>query len=309
MKKHGDRYRRFGQYTLIGLAALFAIERWTLRDSRSILAFVYYAGQPIVIAGLLFLAAAIAWRRGGRRRVANCTAIAAIAFSVVWAAQSFRFHNETASDVGGRVVVWNVMSGRMGWAGVYQTIAELDADVVVMIEAWEDSERRAAHLRQFLPGYTATSEHGGLVILSRLGLEDVEYGRLGRGSKFLHAGVRVGGERVGIIGVDVESDPRRFRKYPLEDLADVASRYDGHPLVIVGDFNTPPDSVHFARMRSRLRNAFEVCGNGYAPTWPSFAPVLALDQIWVNERVNACRCVSNWTMQSDHRPAVFDFGL
>lgn len=308
MRSRHVRFWCVAQGLLIAGGVLLAIERFTLRDSNAILAFVFYFGQPIVISGLFLGAAAIAWR-GRRRRVAMTAAIPAMGFAAVWAAQSFGFGSGRVPTGSHRAVVWNVMSGRMGWEGVYQTLGVLDADVIVMVEAWEDPETAESYRRRFLPGYQATGEHSGLVMLSRKDLKDVEFGRLGRGSKYVYANVHVGGARIGVVGVDVESDPRRFRKSPLEDLAAVAKRYSDEPLIIAGDFNTPSDSVHYAAMRSILRNGFEAVGDGYGPTWPSFAPVLSLDQFWINPRVKAYRCATRWTMRSDHRPVVFEFGL
>ncbi|MCB9858262.1 MAG: endonuclease/exonuclease/phosphatase family protein [Phycisphaerales bacterium] len=299
--------RRVVQWLLVVVGGVLAIERYTLRDANAFVAFVYYFAQPIVISGCFFGAAALAWH-DRHRRMALMAAVAAIGFAAVWAAQSFGFRGAAAPVGAHRAVVWNVMSGRMGWEAVYSTLGELDADVIVMVEAWEDPETAEAYRRRFLPGYQATGEFSGLVMLSRGELKDVKSGRLGRGSKFVYANIQIGGERIGIIGVDVESDPRRFRKYPLEDLADVAKLHGDGPLVIAGDFNTPSDSVHYAAMRSILQNGFEIAGDGYGPTWPSFAPVLALDQFWVNARVQPFRCVSEWTIRSDHRPVVLEFG-
>lgn len=308
LKTGGPRFWRNTSILLIGFCALLAIVRWTLQDSRASSAVLFYIGQPIVISGTLMIAA-LSERRARRRRLAIGASIAALAFAAVWAAQSFRFSGSLAPSDAHRIVVWNVMSGRFGWERVYETLGSLDADVIVMVEAWEDESQRDAFRRRHLEGYSATSEHAGLVIFSRSGLSRIEFDRLAGGGRYLHAQVTVDGNALGILAVDVESDPRRIRKYPLEQLAVVAQQHWNGPFLIAGDFNTPPDSVHFAAMRSDLQNAFEISGSGYEPTWPSFAPAIALDQIWMSAQIDAFRCWGEWTMCSDHRPVVFEFGL
>ncbi len=308
LKTGGQRFWRNVSILLIGFCVLLVIVRWTLRDSRASSAVLFYVGQPIVISGLLAIAA-LGARRVRRRRLAIGASVAALAFAAVWAAQSFRFGGHPVPSDAHRVVVWNVMSGRFGWERVYETLESLDADVIVMVEAWEDETQRDALRSRYLEGYSATSEHAGLVIFSRSGLSRVEFDRLAGGGRYLHAEVLVDGNALGVLAVDVESDPRRFRKYPLVQLAVVAQRYRNGPLLIAGDFNTPPDSMHFAAMRSDLRNGFEMSGGGYAPTWPSFAPVIALDQIWVNAQIDAYRCWGDWTLCSDHRPVIVEFGI
>ena len=308
MKAERRRRWRFIYGALICASALLAVNRWTFRDTRGVTALAFYMGQPIVISGLLGFAALSAWRLR-RRRVVIVTLFSAGVFAAVWATQSFRFGGGASPSTAHRLVVWNVMSGRLGWEAVYETLGELDADVIVLVEAWEDSQERDELRDRYLEGYASTPEHAGLVIISRNALSDIEFDRLAGGGRYLHAKVKVGRDALRVLAVDVESDPRRHRQYPLENVAAVAKRFGDGPLVIAGDFNTPPDSVHYAAMRSSLRNAFEIAGDGYAPTWPSFAPTIALDQIWVNDRVEAHRCWSGWTLRSDHRPVVLEFGL
>jgi len=289
-------------------ATLLAIERWTLRDTLQVFAFVYYFAQPAVIAGIFLIAAGLAWR-DRRRRVSRLALAAGLGFGALWASTSFAFRAVESPVAPHRAVVWNVMSGRLGWEAIYHQLGELNADVIVMVEAWEDPETAATLRRKYLPGFVAASEQGGLVILSRHGAADVSFGPLGRGSRFLAATLRMDGRRMRVMGVDIESDPRRFRKLPLTDLATTGRLMDDIPLLIAGDFNTPADSVHFDAMRTFLRNGFESVGAGYGPTWPSFAPVLGLDQFWFSQDIDARSCRGVWTAHSDHRPVVFEFEL
>jgi vancomycin resistance protein VanJ len=70
---------------------------------------------------------------------------------------------------------------------------------------------------------------------------------------------------------------------------------------VMGDFNAPIESVWLDRFRSEFREAFLTAGAGYAPTWPDPAPVLKLDQIWLNRRLDVRRAWQTRTWRSDHR--------
>lgn len=72
----------------------------------------------------------------------------------------------------------------------------------------------------------------------------------------------------------------------------------------MGDFNTPPDSVHFKPIRQGFRNAFEIRGNGYSATWPIPLPLLTIDQIWTSHGIRVSRCECAWSWYSDHRPLL-----
>ena len=79
--------------------------------------------------------------------------------------------------------------------------------------------------------------------------------------------------------------------------------------VILGDFNTPADSAHFELLRRSHVNAFEEAGAGYAASWPGFAPLLTLDQIWVSAPARVQHCELGWTLISDHRPVVAEIAI
>jgi endonuclease/exonuclease/phosphatase (EEP) superfamily protein YafD len=94
------------------------------------------------------------------------------------------------------------------------------------------------------------------------------------------------------------------RRKALTAIAAMADDTLDRPLLVLGDFNTPTDSVHFADLRRHHANAFEQAGWGCIATWPSVAPVLSLDQIWVNAYLNVENARHPWTTVSDHRPVV-----
>ena len=89
----------------------------------------------------------------------------------------------------------------------------------------------------------------------------------------------------------------------------MASQYADHPTIIVGDFNTPVDSVFLNPIRQTYRHAFEVAGTGYLATWPIPAPVIAIDHCWVSKHIDVTACRIKWALHSDHRPIVTDLSI
>ncbi len=86
-------------------------------------------------------------------------------------------------------------------------------------------------------------------------------------------------------------------------------RHSNMPFILAGDFNTPPDSVFMDLLRETGSNAFEQSGEGFRETWPVFAPLLTLDQIWGNRQIKWHRCRQLWSLRSDHRPVVAEFEI
>jgi len=100
-----------------------------------------------------------------------------------------------------------------------------------------------------------------------------------------------------------------FRRAVFETLDSIAARNSDLPLLVVGDFNTPLDSVHVDLLRSDLTNAFESSGTGYRETWPVILPVLSLDQIWGNSGIRWHRSWCESSLRSDHRRVVAEFSI
>lgn len=66
----------------------------------------------------------------------------------------------------------------------------------------------------------------------------------------------------------IKSNPFISRDPALAELATRLSWIGQKPFIVLGDFNTPPDSVHFEPMRRLAKRAFERFGSGYAPSGP-----------------------------------------
>jgi endonuclease/exonuclease/phosphatase family metal-dependent hydrolase len=78
-----------------------------------------------------------------------------------------------------------------------------------------------------------------------------------------------------------------------------SSAFEG-PKLVLGDFNTPGDSVWFVGLRRNYSEVLETAGSGLLATWPFPVPLLGLDHIWVSSGL-VPRCAgkrSGW--RSDH---------
>jgi endonuclease/exonuclease/phosphatase (EEP) superfamily protein YafD len=121
--------------------------------------------------------------------------------------------------------------------------------------------------------------------------------------------IKVRGKTFVVFLVDLSSNPLLDRGTVLFELAQHVRRCGTEPLIVMGDFNTPPDSVHFRDLRAQMTLAHQRSGSGYAPTWPLPLPVLQIDQIWTNPKVSVTLSRGGWSWLSDHRAIVADFSI
>lgn len=203
---------------------------------------------------------------------------------------------------------WNVSRGTFGYTHVAREIVEMDADVVTMVEAVK-SATNTDFWEESCPGYRAYRLGSGMMLLVRGRIHGVEKVRAARVGRWRIADVETRGKRFSVAVCDVTSHPMLFRKPVFDALAKMFASRSGEPLILAGDFNTPPDSVHYVGIRQHANNAFESAGEGFRETWPVVFPVLTLDQVWGNHKIEWLRCRHLWTARSDHRPVVAEFEI
>ena len=121
----------------------------------------------------------------------------------------------------------------------------------------------------------------------------------------IHAEVR--GHLLTILQVDVAPQPFRRRIYAFTELAAIIRPHLGENVLVLGDFNTPRESVSLDPLRAEMTQAFESAGDGLAETWPMPLPVLSLDQIWSGRRLRPVWCEHGYSARSDHRAVIADF--
>jgi hypothetical protein len=81
----------------------------------------------------------------------------------------------------------------------------------------------------------------------------------------------------------------------------------GRPLVVGGDFNSPPDSYACRRMLEGLQSAFASAGSGFGWSFSSSHPLLRIDHLFASHDLEVLGCRVLPANASDHRPLVADF--
>ncbi|MBI2479710.1 MAG: endonuclease/exonuclease/phosphatase family protein [Planctomycetia bacterium] len=184
------------------------------------------------------------------------------------------------------------------------TLKSQSPDVIGLVEVDSSDSDVLVRWRAAFPEYELTEPQGGLLLLSKGRITGDIDGSLGDSGHYKHVTIEVDGGELHVFIVDIKSDPLMTRREPLGRLAEITSALGNQPTLVMGDFNTPGDSVHFDALRRTFDNAFESRGSGYSPTWPIPVPVLQLDHIWVNRRIILSHCTAKWTLSSDHRPVT-----
>ncbi len=292
----------------------------------------YYVTPPIALSGLV-LAAGLWWLIARRWRLAAATLAVGVGF-VIWAyPHTWYDHAAVPAPAGSqRVLFWNVAHGVAGWTNIAAQLRARNPDIIGLVESvrelprlehdaaviWPELQRAAAEMQAFwseqFPAHHVVVLPCGISLLTKGELAQVEDGSLvpnGRVTQghYLHGQLATPERTLHIIVVDVAYIPGTSRIGPFRDLNQLLATLDGEPVLLIGDFNTPTDSVFLEPLRARFLNAFEWAGQGYVATWPIPLPVLALDQAWFNGGVRVAHCVHGWSWASDHRSVELDIAV
>ncbi|MCA8996237.1 MAG: endonuclease/exonuclease/phosphatase family protein [Planctomycetaceae bacterium] len=281
--------------TIVGTAL-----RLTIQDVVPVVATLFYA-TPISI---LFFGACwsgvVSWRQQGRF-TAEWGLFAAILL-FWWISTDWR--RQESADVpenAAKVLFWNVARhDDLTRAADY--LRTTDADIIGLVEVKGSAKDRRQFWNEQLPAYDVSILGGGIQLLTKGTSGEAVVHHLHRNSEARELQVTVRGNVITCFVVDIESDLIRSRKTALNNLAELANGHSGEPTLLMGDFNTPPESVHFRGLKAHHRLGFDGAGSGYRPTWPVPIPLLKLDQIWVNEQLELLECQQGWSIASDHRP-------
>ena len=279
---------------------------WTVKDRWPLIATVYYAAPPAVLACLTVLVAFL-WRIRGKQLVAIAFSGAALPLLLGLVGGKTFQPAEAESTTEFRLLFWNV-AGKVRLAeAIADEIAHYDPDIIGLAEAGSSRPANLRRWKKAFPRYQPIDLYGGLLILSKVDLEHIASRRTGENGVFRHVRARMATTIVDIILADIESNPLRSRQSAIDDFTALTKATGDTPLILMGDFNTPAGSIHFRELRKEFANAFESYGDGFAPTWPLPTPVMQIDHVWVRG-LKVSRCEQGWPSVSDHRPVVVHIG-
>lgn len=106
--------------------------------------------------------------------------------------------------------------------------------------------------------------------------------------------------------VQTNSDHRRQQ---LEDLAAALAARGPRPAILVGDFNTPADTLNFRQNLGHLQDAFTTAGLGPGHTYFARWTQTRIDHLLATPDLRITNCTIAPSVHSAHRPLITDLQL
>lgn len=262
-------------------------------DRWMIPAVLYYATPwlPRLLAALLALGA---FRHWGLRAMATTCALVSLAEGI----RSFRRDDLPAVPADAPVVaVWNAGRALDRKPAAWPELAASDVSAVIECGTFDAAEWQRftaaspGHDWRRFDGSTMLGVRGRILSHESLGVHDLF--RCHR----VRVALRDHGELT-VVVADVRSQPWISREQAMAAILRAAG--DDPRAIILGDFNTPPESVWFREWRTRgFSLANDGPRRGFRETWAYGLPLLTLDHVWLAPGWRPLRC-ERLRLGSDH---------
>lgn len=226
------------------------------------------------------------------------------------------------------LATWNLEGGAEGRGQLPQAVASLQADVLFMQETEPNPDDPMPGIRAALPGYheVRSAARPELVVLSRQPLGPGVDEPLGAGPEHMALKTTLSwqGREVTLLGVhinpnragEVSLGPSAWRDLPayvarttrsrqeqFQALERLLARQPG-PVLLAGDFNTPPAGSGPRLLRTRLQDTFAEAGLGWGLTFPATFPLWRIDFVWASREWEVGSARVGPGGASDHRAAL-----
>jgi vancomycin resistance protein VanJ len=310
------------------LLLIWAIEAF-VGERRWTTTLLTYAPQaPFLAPAAVLLIVSVAVRDWAKAMVN----LAAGVFCIL-ALMGFHFSLHFARPAGSplRLLTFNIHSGARGVKAIDRVIDEIQPDVICLQEAqlWPRRGGPPDPLADLLDGYSVVT-HGELAIASKYPILSSEVRLLcesGIRRPALGAVIDFNGHEVEVVTVHLMTSAHR--ETVLHHTGTLGSYVEGtgrvrseqvagliawtrtirRPLIIAGDFNTPPRGRFYRRLHREYKDAFAEAGLGLGHTFRSNIPVLRIDYVFLDNGVAPVRSYVPKVRASDHRPLVAELAV
>ena len=222
-----------------------------------------------------------------------------------------------------KVISLNIHAGTFGTSRIAQLVKASGVDIIGFQEArpplakpdWDP----AIELTQKLPSFhwARGGLKGELLTLSVFPIESSQEHELNEWSRVLDCRVQTEQGPLRVLNVHcVMGNPgglstsgleksARARHEQARAIVDLVKE-DDTPTILLGDFNSPPNSVAHQILSRAFEDAFKQSGLGMGWTFPSRFPLLRIDYIW-SRGLTSTNCRVGKERVSDHRALLGEF--
>lgn len=280
--------------------ALLVLIHFVLKDHFQVFQLPYYAFPlPILILGgalmtLLFYRPKIYFILG------ICMTLS---MTGIWFNNAYIFSNQVEIPENTvSVVFWNAANRRTIHLDILsENIRNIQPDIIALSETENATTEDILQLSKEFPSYEFQILGGDMLIGIKGQIKSIEYiiEPQSYDINFIEAQLHSGSILIALT--DTFQSPTMDKRKTLGTVLQKITEKKSD--LIVGDFNTPYESVHFNNYEANY-TSFHDYGQGFSATWPFGIPLLEIDQIFTSKKFTPILLQKFYYKVSDHAMLV-----
>lgn len=282
---------------------------------------ILFAWAPPILYLLLWLAVSALDLAARRKRAVLPATVSGLV--IVFLFSGLCWHLTPRPAAGLKALTLNIRAGLGGPEAIGRYLAAQKVDVMALQEARVPSAGKGPDptplILAQMDGWNVV--RGGrkdeLVIATHHAILSSQAYPLNEWSKVLEAIIEIDGKKLRVLAVHcVMGNPRNTTPAGLELSARARHQQGAEiarivgtstlPTLLLGDFNTPPDSVLYKQIANGMTDSFRTAGWGFGWTFSQDRPLLRIDYIW-SRGLTPSRSRVFDSQLSDHRGVISEF--
>ena len=295
------RKPHYGTYLLLGYAFLLFVH-FIVKDNIHPLSIVFYA-TPLPILIILGLILVLFFIRKKGYRIILLISLSLLTFH--WLTNYYHSNTIANEESYSKAFYWNLAKReQLPIKPILEQVNTHNPEVIAFVETPQSSLINLEALTSKLPEYNFKTLKGSMLVGAKGDIEllDFKYGKNSYKVNLIKASTPAG--QFKFIITDVTADIFVRKKTPLEFILNFSTRHDVD--FIVGDFNTPYESVYFKDYADGF-NSFHHFNDGFSATWPLGMPLLEIDHVWLSKRHQPIALYKAYNSYSDHALLISRF--
>lgn len=195
---------------------------------------------------------------------------------------NYHFNNSYAKTGNEKsLMFWNVAKKpRLPLGILIKNAKKYNPEIIALVEAKDIGIKDSLVLNEALTGYKVKILKGNMLVAVKGDITSVKFENKDYGYKLNYIKAKINGKLISILVTDIYASPFTSKKADLKRVYDFTNNHTVD--IIVGDLNTPFESVHFNQFKSNY-SSFHSKNNGITATWPFGIPLLEIDQVWIKD--------------------------
>lgn len=200
------------------------------------------------------------------------------------------------------VIFWNAANrSKLPMAILRESIKKIQPGIIALSETEHATEADIRELSLAFPAYEFQILEGDMMIGVKGQIKNITYVLEEHSYDINFVEMQLHNGPLLLAFTDTFQSPTMNKRKTLETVLHLISERNSD--LIVGDFNTPYESVHFRKFETNYIS-FHDYGQGFSATWPYGIPLLEIDQIYTAKTLSPILLEKFYYKVSDHAMLV-----